>query len=466
MSLLHLPEDVLTDIVSRLNRVDRNSLRKVHPELRYILRPGNTSLWRGALQRRIPAHRSQPPFWLSPFSQCELFDIANDYFIHHTLPTQHVLRPVPSSPPSNAPLLFRTNLPAAPLHVAVSNKLHSFCTRSWRACSTQALQSRATCIHADHNAVAVGLLDGHVHMSYSDSQSTIRAHDRPVTSVMHYANMLISASEDITVRIRRTVLPCSQTELRGHAAPVRSMHMLHGDKLVTNGSLDHRVKLWDLQHSKCLSTAFFGDTVSHCVHYNELVYAMSANTIFVLDHRVGFGSIVATLTLPPKDSWQAPVGALSVADDGSLVAAVGSGGVAVWDARGKWEAHGFGWPDRWGCEPSYLLRSAYIGQCVVIAGGGTTELLTFARNGCYEGIIAEKGVRLSPISFVGLVDDTLLVASDNGALDRACVKDAEVNWKAVYNVQEQEILRNDPSMDTLARIPTRNKCKSKGPITL
>lgn len=450
MSLLNLPEDALIDIVARLNRVDRQCFQQVHPKLRHLLRPDNNPLWRYALHRRFHARKSRPPIWLPPYSQCNFFDIAEDYLIHHTLPTQDIL---PSLSPSHAPLLSRADLPGAPLYVAVANTLHSFCTRSWRECSTQALQSRASCIHADQHAVAVGLCDGHVHMRYQRSQKRIRAHNRPVTAVVQHANALITASEDTTVRIRQRFTRRSQAVLRGHATAVRSLHMLQDDKLVTNGSSDQRVKLWDLRRAVCLSTAVFRDTVSHCVEYNALIYAMAAGTLHVLDPREGFGSTAATLTLPRGGAWRAPVSALSVARDGSIVAAVGSGGVAVWDARGTWEANGFGWPKRWDNRPSHLLRSAYLGQSVVIAGGGAKELLTFARNGCYEGIIAEQTVRRAPISFVGVVDDTLLVGSDNGALDRACVEEAQVDWETVHRVYEEEVLRNNPCVATRASYP-------------
>ncbi|PXF47219.1 WD repeat-containing protein 5 [Gracilariopsis chorda] len=450
MSLLELPEEVLIDIVAFLNRVDRQSLQRAHPTLRHLLRPENTPLWRHALHKRFRARWSRPPVWLPPSSQCDFLDIADDYLIHYSLPTQSVLPP--SSPPSHAPLLYWAALPAAPLYVAVGNTLHSFCTRSWRVRSAKALQSRANCIHADQRAVAVGLCDGYVHMIDERSQKRIRAHNRPVTAVLQHSNALITASEDTTVRIRQRFTRRSQTVLRGHATAIRSIHMLEDDKLVSNGSSDQRVKLWDMRRSVCLSTAKLRNTVTHCVEYNALIYAMSAGTLHVLDPRVGFGSTAATLTLPRGAAWRAPVGALSVADDGSLVAAVGSGGVAVWDARGSWEATGFGWPKRWD-KSSHVLRSVYLGQSVAIAGGGAKELLTFARNGCYEGIIAEQAVRRTPISFVGSVDDTLLVASDDGSLDRICLEQAEVDWDTVYRVYEDEVLRSNPCVATRAPYP-------------
>ena len=84
-------------------------------------------------------------------------------------------------------------------------------------------------------------------------QQTLEGHDRLVNSVAfsHDRKLLASGSDDYTVRIWDTATGVCQQTLKGHDDSVRSIAFSHDSKLLASGSFDGTVKIWDMSTSSC-----------------------------------------------------------------------------------------------------------------------------------------------------------------------------------------------------------------------
>lgn len=160
----------------------------------------------------------------------------------------------------------------------------------------------------------------------------------------------------------------------------------------------------------------------------------------VLDPRMGLASTAAMLSLPRASRWYnaGDIGALCLSKDGRLAAAVGGGGVAVWDACGKWEARGLGWPKRWLQKTNRKLRAVLLGGRSVVAGGGARELLTFSIDGAYQGRVAEDGVRRAGVTCLVGVEGGFLCGRANGRVDFADVAAADGEWGTANGFLEKK----------------------------
>lgn len=101
-------------------------------------------------------------------------------------------------------------------------------------------------------------------------------------------------------------------------------------------------------------------------------------------------------------------------------------------------ARGVGWPRRWEGREGRRLRSLIVGERGIVTGGGARELLTFARNGGYEGMIAEDGVRKGGVVKLVKTDEGFVVGRACGRVEITRVKDGLVDWDAAERAVAEE----------------------------
>lgn len=212
---------------------------------------------------------------------------------------------------------------------------------------------------------------------------------------------------------------------------------------VSHGGSDGRVKLWDVNRALCISTGRPGGAVMHCEAMGGVVYVGGKRSVSVLDLRMGMDRTAAVLSLPRGRGWASvEIGCMQLGNDGRLVAGVGGGGVAVWEARGGWEARGLGWPGRWAGREGGGLKAILLMERSVVVGGSSNELLTFALDGRFEGVVAEDGKRRGLVCSLEAVKEGIVVGRTDGAVDLARVVDAIPDWERALEVLEGEKRRH------------------------
>lgn len=204
---------------------------------------------------------------------------------------------------------------------------------------------------------------------------------------------------------------------------------------MSHGGPDGRVKFWDVNRALCVSTGRPGGVVLHCEALRGVVYVGGRTSVSVLDLRMGMDRTAAVLSLPRGRGWNgSEIGCMALGKDGRLVAGVGGGGVAVWDARGGWEARGLGWPRRWAEREGGGLKAVLLMERSVVVGGGGRELLTFGLDGHFEGVVAEDGVRRGPVCGLVEVEGGIVVGRSDGRVDLARVVDGVPDWERAREI--------------------------------
>lgn len=287
----------------------------------------------------------------------------------------------------------------------------------------------------------------------------MRGHSSPVTAVHVDASrrFVASASHDCTVKLRRYNFQqhhssssssssssslsssFSSSSLRGHGTPVRWIGQVTGSCYATHGGSagDGRLKLWDVETGVCTSTVKLPHAidVAH-IHSPFLpsspsaavstvrgsgggsndgadIYVAAGPSVHVVDPRVPGG--VACILSAPR-AWASGLdrlGDMTVdPHDGTVAAAVGEGGVILWDGRGSWEGRGIGHLHlhhhhhshhhhrRWTSSSSpssfrdrQLSSVALVQRSAVIATAAAphvNDVLTFARDGSHTGALFVK----------------------------------------------------------------------------
>lgn len=461
MSLTSLPEEPLAKIASHLNHTDRETLSLTHPILQNTLSPHNKSFWHDVYATRFQSrkHQTTSPesLNLTNHERVVYHDLADDYLIHHKTPTPEIFPGgsntivkghSPRLHPNHAPKIFPL---ASALHVAHSR---TYCriyqTRdTFFSDDAAELDAEATCLSADHRTVVVGLRNGVV-MTRLANQShgswrRLRGHSGSVLSVALMNDVVISGGSDRTIRVRRTRGSTrtggaegkgSPSVMRGHGSGVSWLGQMGSGQVASHGG-DERVKLWDICTRVCVSTGRVG-VLEDIVCARGVLYAGARGCVQVLDARVGFASSVGTLSLPT--GWRGVgIGRLVVCEDGAVAATVGGGGVAIWDARGPWEARGLGWQRRWEGDAAKSLQAVAVDGRTVIAGGGVGELLTFARGGGYEGVVCEiRGGRFGAVEDIMKFGSGFVVSRVGGAVYFVDGRSGVVDWSAVQRVAMEE----------------------------
>lgn len=443
-SLLHLPDDPLAHIAARLRHCDRIALAASHPSLAATLTDTNATLWRDLRRLRYP-QLVIPPF-LSDRAAVRWADTASDFLIHHSIQQTplHTIPPSSHSVTISPCVALCDNL----VHIAHATTYSVFAPASPHIVnhvsgSAGALDGDATALSVTPHTVAVGHSNGLVSVRVTAPRGVtpwkrVRGHAGRVCTVQLLGDEAVaSGGADRSLRVRRLSRHGPAAVLRGHDGPVTWLANVSNGQVASHGGRDGRVKLWDVNHASCLSTARLGKQVTAAVAGDGMVYVAMDSAVHVLDARVGFACTVGVLSLPPRWSGER-IGALWLGTDGALAGAVGGGGVAVWPARGRLEGRGLGWPRRWDGDPARTLRAVCVDGRRVTAGGGASEVLVFDLDGSYEGVMAEDGIRRGAVESVHGWMDGLVVGRAGGRVDFVDVRTGKPDWEAVQRVVDGE----------------------------
>lgn len=441
MSLTTLPQESLAQIASSLNSIDRDALSKSHPVITRLFHEENDAFWNDIFRYRYEKRHSGKVRKMSkmPFSLVRLYDIADDLLLYSDTAGFNINEE--SLTKSNTPPIVTTANQV--LHIAHDRKYRRVRYRrngdlAWQEIPTD---SDASAIAVDDSRVVLGLKNGLVCIldEGADAWRRMRGHVGRVHSVDICDGVIASAGADRTVRVRRAGHRGNGCVLRGHGSGVHWVHGVGDGQYATHGGSDGRIKLWDVTRGACLATTRFNESIRAAIASSrDIFYVASGPAVHVVDARVECAT-VCILSLPR--GWRGVgggFGALALRADGTLAATVGGGGVAVWDARGSWEARGLGTPKRWDGDESKALRAVHFHGHSVVAGGGAKELLTFALDGSHYGFLPDSHARHSTVSWIGPFGDFIAVAKVGGRVDVLDTDSVSVDWEAVSTIAVEQ----------------------------
>eukprot|EP00033_Pygsuia_biforma_P002358 GCRY01002608.1.p1 GENE.GCRY01002608.1~~GCRY01002608.1.p1 ORF type:complete len:414 (+),score=63.65 GCRY01002608.1:149-1390(+) len=162
---------------------------------------------------------------------------------------------------------------------------------------------------------------------------SLTGHRSPVTAVIFHPvfSLLISASEDSTIKIWDYETGAFERTLKGHTNIVNDVAIENSGRLLASCSADLSVKLWDLEAFECTQTLMGHDhNVSSVAFFPSGDYLVSSSrdkTLRVWD--VGTGYCVRTVS--GHSEW---VRRCLVSPDGSLLASCSNDhSIRLWNAK-------------------------------------------------------------------------------------------------------------------------------------
>lgn len=448
MSFDTLPTDALALVLAHLSSADRFNLVCTSRSLREAAR----EVWRDVFRLRyghctIPAVlRERAKSWGAKLA---MRDAVDDYFCHESLPWQCVLRGE-----NHVPFIAANGSGGV---VGASGAALGVLRKGAGArVETRDTGRIASALRVSPDGlIAVGGLDKAVVVYDARTLSPgkhLRGHTAAVTSLAFVADsnerkygglIVASGSADRTIRLHRVQSRRSCGVLRGHNGPVSWVECNGAGLLLSHGSSDGRLKLWDVERVSCVDTGRpSGSPITHAIldKNDAVVYASSSHCVHVMDLRTPLSSTSAVLSLPRARGWaeSAGISALALSETGELVAGVGGGGLAVWDACGPWQARPLGWPGRWGGKHSRRVRAVLANKQCGLAGGGAGEILSFGLDGGYEGLVAGSGGSGAVVSLVKTCDGCIGVGRDDGSIHFADLGDtrAVTDWNAAASAAQ------------------------------
>jgi len=120
---------------------------------------------------------------------------------------------------------------------------------------------------------------------------TLRGHKKAVRCVKVSNNLIISGSNDNTIRVWNGRTGACIKEFVGHKAPVTALQMLD-DNYLMSSSQDSTIKIWDMDHGECFDT-FRENGPIECFQAVEDIVVVAAkgghfnSTLFALDQHTG-----------------------------------------------------------------------------------------------------------------------------------------------------------------------------------
>jgi WD40 repeat protein len=308
------------------------------------------------------------------------------------------------------------------------------------------------------------------------SGKLLRGHSRAVCSVLFlndghseagHQSIIASGGEDTTIRLHHVATRRGLGVFRGHGSAVVWLGGAErGRKLLSQGSSDARVKLWDVEAGLCLATVRCAEAITETVvdtGDGDTVYIASGQVVKVVDLRCA-ASTAAILSLPRTWRNCGPIRTLALRADGMLAAGVGGGAVAIWDATGPWEARGVGWPGCGGHRARKSVRAVLLSSQSVIVGCADGRVATLALDGYngYDETLSAASKLTASVRLLALdsSNNVLAVGRDDGSLEAFDMKHEStvVDWEKAARVCGMEsrvgytgeskfwIAANSPSM--------------------
>ena len=170
---------------------------------------------------------------------------------------------------------------------------------------------------------------------------TLTGHTGGIYSVIIHNNLLISGSEDTTIRIWDITTGSCLKTLLGHTELVDNLTAR--DNLLISSSEDETVKIWDITTASCISTFECEDTYvwSLCMSNNTVVLGMENGTIQLWDIPTATGDSNTTTSnttrknirkLDANNTIYSRTGIKSIyANDNLIISSDDEGYIKFWD---------------------------------------------------------------------------------------------------------------------------------------
>ena len=456
-----LPQDALYQIISHLPSPSRDTFITSNPYLTKTCSPSNHQLWNYVNYLRYPNfHPNLVPF-PDPYRQVLLCDAALDYFLVSTptFNTIHIPPDVTSNHTnqSHHPIISNTS---TTLHIAHRSKYtqYPFPLSSSKTIKDTSitLDGNATSISTSSNAIAIGLSNGAIHLQTPRSIQSrlLRGHRGAILSLALSGSTIISGGTDRVIRLRSIHSRRTLFQLRGHDSCIEWLYTPPSNPhwLYSHAGNDGRIKLWDINIGRCISTARLSSPIISAVASSptgEVVYGATSKNVALLDIREGLDRTSALLTRPSAQRWaHTRITTLSLANDGTLAAGLGASAVVLWDATGRWEGRGLGWPARFVTDTTRRLKTVYIGNRSVFAGGATSELLVLAQDGVVGEIFGPSSMnsiykaRITDIR-TNEENKGVIVVRENGVVEDVHVDAEKVDWEKAEGVVRTQLGEED-----------------------
>jgi len=160
------------------------------------------------------------------------------------------------------------------------------------------------------------------HLPTAPEVYSLSGHRDNITAVKFHPvfNVVVSASQDATLKIWDFETGEFERTLKGHTNAVQAIDFDHTGNLMVSCSADLSIKIWDFQTDKCLRTLKDHDHNVSAVKFlpsgDQIVSASRDKTIKIWETSTGY----CQKTLTGHEDW---VRAIEVTDDGTLLASAG-----------------------------------------------------------------------------------------------------------------------------------------------
>lgn len=166
----------------------------------------------------------------------------------------------------------------------------------------------------------------------SRCQQIFEGHTNSVFSVAysHDSKLIVSGSEDCTVKIWNTATGTCRRTLEGHSLSINSVAFSHNSKLIASGSSDTTIRLWDTTTGTCQRTLEGHSNIVESVAFSHNSKRIASgswdNTIKIWDTATG----KCQQTLQSHGNW---VRSVAFSYDSKLIASGSSDGTfQIWNA--------------------------------------------------------------------------------------------------------------------------------------
>ncbi|VAH77035.1 unnamed protein product [Triticum turgidum subsp. durum] len=117
----------------------------------------------------------------------------------------------------------------------------------------------------------------------SELRATLRGHTRTVRAISSDRGKIVSGGDDQSVIVWDKQAFKLLEELKGHDAPVTSVRMLSGERVLT-ASHDGTVKMWDVRTDTCVATVGRCQSAVLCMEYDDSTGILAAAGRDVVAH--------------------------------------------------------------------------------------------------------------------------------------------------------------------------------------